>query len=952
MARVIEVKVKGDTKQLDRDIESAARRGERAFAQGRDELGRFTKSAADADRSIRQMSSSLGGLRTAFAALGGASVFTGIAKASIDAAVAIDKQLSSLKALTGSAEAAQKRFQELFRLAQRTPGLTTSLAATLDAQLRIFSVAERTIDRLLPVIGRLNAISPLGDPRQFINNLTQLITQNFERQDLKELVGQSPIAGRLIAQIFNVDNPTNAEAIRKAAKQMGVTTVARLAEELIKASESNSALKNAQDTLASQFEKMRDRINIALAPIGEELLKTILPSMERLIRMLEQDGPKAVEVVKVLGNEFNRTAGQLFQVVDYTSQFVSLITQLDSKTGFLGWLQSALNLLNPIAVLLDSIRRAQGAIQGGANTPPAPPDGRAITPGNVAFARFGQRDFYAGRMGSLPGTGSLVEYTEQQLRRRTTGTGTATASRARRTFPTPSASDLVSSQYEGLDDFNATEAARFAGRIRRAELTAALDASEGSERLRQDRLTRAALTEDFERQEAAIKKAEEAMRKYGAGLSDSERFMRGFASAVETTGDAFERLGVNIASSFRDVGNLLSNLKRSLLQFFNDLLGAGLQNIMGQILAPIFGGGRGGGGGLFGNIFSGGGSVLTGGFAGGNPAGSILGGGLGNLFRGGGSAGSAVGAGPQAAARAGGLFGGFSLSGIGQSFGDVAPLLGGLLGAGLGGQSTGGKILGGIGGLLGSTFISTTLGAPGALGSLAPALFSNPLTAIAGAGLLVGAVLLGRASQRRKDEQASGEYLTQALQAIDALAEAVSTDRITSAAEAKGIFDRDIIGTFTSQINQLKTKSVRESRLTNQVRDLRNVYEARIPPLFAEQAERRKRAEAAFALDTRLIPEFAVGGRVPGAFNQARLILAHGGELIVNPTQQTPELVAAASRAGVPGAGRGQDSGQPVVNVTFVLGTQEQSEIFVNGLKQQGGERALRAKLAEFINYG
>lgn len=150
------------------------------------------------------------------------------------------------------------------------------------------------------------------------------------------------------------------------------------------------------------------------------------------------------------------------------------------------------------------------------------------------------------------------------------------------------------------------ESALFRGRVRRGELTKDFAAVERREQLAQGRLSRAALTEDFERQEEAIRKQAEALRQLPRALSESERFMEGFRDATISTGDAFERLGQNIASSFRDVESLLEGLKQSVIQFFNDLLGSSLQRVIGGVLSPIaaaFGGGGGlalpGGGNLF-----------------------------------------------------------------------------------------------------------------------------------------------------------------------------------------------------------------------------------------------------------------------------------------------------------------------------------------------------------------
>jgi hypothetical protein len=317
--------------------------------------------------------------------------------------------------------------------------------------------------------------------------------------------------------------------------------------------------------------------------------------------------------------------------------------------------------------------------------------------------------------------------------------------------------------------------------------------------------------------------------------------------------------------------------------------------------------------------------------------GSILGqfgGNLKNLFKG-------IGFG-KAPGTAGGLAG-------------ALPLLGLTFGAGTGGSSILGQILGGAGGVLAGIGLSA---APAGLAASSPALaalFSNPITAIAGAGLLVGAIFLGRASQRRKDEEASGDFLQQAIDGIAQLREAVSTDQITGA-QARATFSSDILGTFRAQIGTLKTKSVRESRLTNQVRDLQNLFNTSVEPEIIKQAERMR-------VGSRLTPEFATGGVVPG-FNRgfdsvtARLT---PGEMVLNQRQQFN--VAAISgnpgifqAAGVPSAGAfmpngsqafagggvAQDGGDIVINfenVTLNVTEGEAERISIAGLTSNTGRR-------------
>lgn len=209
---------------------------------------------------------------------------------SLKSAKDLDANVNTLKAFTGSAEAAERRLAQLIKTARDTPGLTTNLALTLDAQLRVAQTTEETINRVLPAIGRLNAVSKLPDTARFTQNLLQLVTQNFERQDLKELVGQSPLAGQLLTEIFNVDSPTNAAAIRASAQKLGLTTVDAFFTAFAEAAAGNQGLATVTESIGTRFEKIADRVSVALRPLGLAIINAIEPFVEPVASLIERLG--------------------------------------------------------------------------------------------------------------------------------------------------------------------------------------------------------------------------------------------------------------------------------------------------------------------------------------------------------------------------------------------------------------------------------------------------------------------------------------------------------------------------------------------------------------------------------------------------------------------------------------------------------------------------------------
>lgn len=271
------------------DAEKSARRvaeaQEKAFNRSKPPdslLGffkRYSSTLREAGESIQQAGFGIAALTGGIFELG---------RRAVQGTIDIDKQVNTLKALTGSAEAAEKRYAALIAVAAKTPGLTTSLAAILDAQLRTSSVTVQTIDKILPAIGKLNAVSNIADPQKFTQNLIQLFTQNFERQDLKELVGQSPLAAEIIKQIFNVDSPTNAKAIRESAKKLGITSLEAFVTLFAEGVAKNAKLAGVTESIGTQFEKLRDRVLVALRPLGLAIIDELKPLVDKAIPIIER----------------------------------------------------------------------------------------------------------------------------------------------------------------------------------------------------------------------------------------------------------------------------------------------------------------------------------------------------------------------------------------------------------------------------------------------------------------------------------------------------------------------------------------------------------------------------------------------------------------------------------------------------------------------------------------
>jgi len=95
--------------------------------------------------------------------------------------------------------------------------------------------------------------------------------------------------------------------------------------------------------------------------------------------------------------------------------------------------------------------------------------------------------------------------------------------------------------------------------------------------------------------------------------------------------------------------------------------------------------------------------------------------------------------------------------------------------------------------------------------------------------------LFSGAAQRGRDEEQSGVWLQSSVDGIFLLRDYVKEGKI-SKSQANEAFEK-LIQIFQQQIRTLKTKSVVESRLTNQVRDLRNLYQKEVGGLEDRSAQ-------------------------------------------------------------------------------------------------------------------
>jgi hypothetical protein len=312
--------------------------------------------------------------------------------------------------------------------------------------------------------------------------------------------------------------------------------------------------------------------------------------------------------------------------------------------------------------------------------------------------------------------------------------------------------------------------------------------------------------------------------------------------------------------------------------------GGGLGGFFGSLLGGGTNTGNSSSGGIFGSGtpgFSGGGGILqrlVGGSGGSSisiPASASAGG----LAAIGGGTGSAAGLGALGlGGAAGGAGGAGGLAGLGASLGPLLPLLGVGLGAGLGGQSITGSILGGAGGLIaggiGAAFLSPGLfAATGIFGSMGPgiaALLTNPFTAIGAGALLIGAIILKKNKERQMAEKVRNQASLDTLPAVYEILWAAQRGELT-VGQAKTQFE---------QIHQSYLQSIAGIKDSKTKRNAMLWWDRDVVAIWPQIEAAAKVGEVAGVAKQEFSPTFAQGGLVPWMGGDLTTIRVKSGERV------------------------------------------------------------------------
>lgn len=243
----------------------------------------------------RVVQKSLAGIGTAMSAAGkGLTVgvtapLLAIEGSAIKSAIGFDTLRTQLAASTGSMDSAKSKFKELNKLAQENAGVLTAGAVATYNFLKPLGITEETINETIKAFGKLKAANPEVDLQRMGTNLGQLFDQGFEQQDIKELVGNFPRALEIMKKAFGLKSSD-----RKGIKEeMNALIAGGLTREQFFAGfaggiNADAFLSKVTDPIAVRFEKMKERIMLALEPLGLIILTNLERWMPSIVAFIER----------------------------------------------------------------------------------------------------------------------------------------------------------------------------------------------------------------------------------------------------------------------------------------------------------------------------------------------------------------------------------------------------------------------------------------------------------------------------------------------------------------------------------------------------------------------------------------------------------------------------------------------------------------------------------------
>lgn len=356
----------GDTTRLIIELETILK-GLRGTLSGLDQTKRRLESLARVERQLNTLGGAAlrvgGGLRSlgATAAVTLTGPLAALGALAARSAADIDAIRNRLIATEGSLEAANRRLEQLRRLADESVGVTRRTALDTFAILATLGeITEETINKQIRSFGRLNAAFTIDDQQLFFRNLLQIFQQGFEVKDIKEALGRVPIFNQLLESAFGTADPERLRQLKAAGKLTLDTFLAGIAT----AVETDPVLGRIQESIRVRFEKTFERLRDSLEPLGrailgplERIVTAVEPVILRIAAAFERLPPGVQTAIVVVGLLTAALGPVLFLLGGIVSGLGALATALSALLPILGTigLPALLAILGGLAVTITNV---------------------------------------------------------------------------------------------------------------------------------------------------------------------------------------------------------------------------------------------------------------------------------------------------------------------------------------------------------------------------------------------------------------------------------------------------------------------------------------------------------------------------------------------------------------------------------------------------------------------
>lgn len=228
----------------------------------------------------------------------------GLGKVALDQAAGIDAWRNRLQAAAGSTDAANKKFKELFALAQSSPGVMMEFAVSTYALLKPMKLAEDTIDRFTKALGRIKLQRPETDLSTFTDNLRQIF-ESGDQQDIKQAFENFPRFGEILQKAFDLKSTgrkdVGDEIDALIAKGL---TFEQFMSKIADTINSDPSLSRLEETIGTRMAKLKERMFLALEPLGrgiasilEQIVPPLVAFIERMSAAFTALGPTMQTIV-------------------------------------------------------------------------------------------------------------------------------------------------------------------------------------------------------------------------------------------------------------------------------------------------------------------------------------------------------------------------------------------------------------------------------------------------------------------------------------------------------------------------------------------------------------------------------------------------------------------------------------------------------------------------------